>query len=98
MSLIKLSNGVEISEETVVAALEKAGIETKPKPEHIFEAGDVAYVDGVCEPGNWRLIASIAGKLKSVNQCGWIQGDGTQQYFKNNHYQYYDKQRNLLKY
>jgi hypothetical protein len=95
MSLIKLSNGVEISEETVVIALEKAGIETKSK--HIFEAGDVAYIDGINIPSDWRLIISVEGRLRSVNQNGYVQGNGTQQYFENNHYQYYDRQEDLLK-
>ena len=97
MSLIRLSNGVEISEDTIVAALEKAGIETKlPETKHIFEAGDVAYVDGTNKCQDWRLIVSINGKLKSVNRNGWIQGNGTQEYFKNNYYIFAGKQSDLL--
>lgn len=92
--MIRLSNGVEISEDTVINALEEAGISTTPK--HIFEAGDVAYIYENNNSVNWRLIISIHRKLKSVNQFGWIQGDGSQEYFKNNHYKYAGKQKDLL--
>lgn len=68
MSMIKLSSGVEISEETVVAALKKVGIETEPsKPKHIFEAGDVATT----KYENWRFVIRIDGKIQSVNKYGF---------------------------
>lgn len=92
--MIRLSNGVEISEDTVINALEKAGINTTPK--HIFRAGDVAYIYGSRYPGDWRLIISINGKLKSTNRLGWIQGDGSQKYFENNAYKYAGRQQDLL--
>lgn len=93
--IIKLSNGVEISEETVVNALKKAGISVEPK--HVFNAGDVAKVFGNTSPGSWRLIASIDGKLYSINQLGYKQGDGTQQYFEHNGYKFVGRQQDILK-
>lgn len=93
--MIKLSNGVELSEDTVVSALKKAGINVEPK--HIFEAGDVAYVGSMKSPYDWRLIFSFTGSLYSVNQAGYKQGDGTQGYFERNHYKYVGRQINLLK-
>ena len=62
--MIRLSNGVEISEDTVVAALKKAGISVEPK--HVFKAGDVA------EPswGGRRIIVRINNTLHAVNLNG----------------------------
>ena len=92
--MIRLSNGVEISEHTVINALEKAGITTKPV--YIFKAGDVAYIYESDRPGSWRLIISINGKLKSTNQLGHIQGDGSQKYFRDNFYKYAGRQQDIL--
>jgi len=65
MSLIKLSNGVEISEETVVAALEKAGIETKPK-EPVF--GDIVTVSGYAT--RRIILYDKSGKLVGIGRNG----------------------------
>ena len=94
--MIKLSNGVEISEDTVVSALKKAGITVEPK--HIFKAGDVAYVGHTKSPYDWRLIFRCDDrKLYSVNQAGNKQGDGSQEYFERNHYNYVGRQLTLLR-
>lgn len=65
--MIKLSNGVEISEDTVVSALKKAGISVEPKPKkHVFEAGDVV------EPP-WkekRIIIKVGGDLRAFGLDG----------------------------
>lgn len=92
--MIKLSTGVEISEETVVSALKAAGINIEPK--HIFAAGDVAQVFGNKSPGSWRLIVLIDSKLYSINQLGSKQGDGTQEYFGYNGYKFVGRQQDLL--
>jgi len=92
MSLIKLSNGVEISEDTIVAALEKAGIETKPpEPKHIFEAGDVAKSEG-----EWRIIIKVKGELQSFTTDGYYINGG-QTKFEQFNYQFVGKLENLLK-
>ena len=93
MSLIKLSNGVEISEDTIVAALEKAGIETKPpEPKHIFEAGDVA----ITEYAEWRFIVRVDGKTYSVNKNGLRCSTG-QKDFDYYGYKFVGRLKNLLK-
>jgi len=92
MSLIKLSNGVEISEETVVAALEKAGIETKPKPKHIFKAGDVARN----EYGELRIIIKRSGEICSFGLVGEYQNTG-QDGFERLNYEYIGRLKDLLK-
>jgi len=96
MSMIRLANGVEISEETIVAALEKAGIETKPKPkQHIFEAGDVAK-HPTTFPGKWRFIVWFKGELKSFDESGYYMSTG-QEKFENEGYEFVGKQKDLLK-
>ena len=95
MKMIKLSNGVEISEDTVISALKKAGINVEPK--HVWEAGDVAYIYGDKSPSCWRLIVLINGKLYSINQLGYKQGNGTQEYFGRSGYKFVGKQKNILK-
>ena len=93
MSMIKLGNGVEISEDTVVAALKKAGIETKPpESKHIFGAGDVAKN----EDGEWRFIVYVNGKLYSVDRGGYSLSEG-QKSFERWGYQFVGKLKNLLK-
>jgi len=87
--MFKLSNGVMISEDTIVAALEKAGIETKPK--HVFKAGDVAM-----SYGNWRFIVHVEGKLHSVNKRG-VKCSIGQDEFEYYNYQYVGKLEDLLK-
>lgn len=65
--MIRLSNGVEISEDTVISALKKAGISVEPKPKkHIFKAGDVV------EPswGGRRVIVDVYGVLHAVDKNG----------------------------
>ena len=64
MSLIKLSNGVELSEDTVVAALKKAGIETNP-PESKF--GDIVTFRN----GDRRIwLYDNKGKLGAFDRYG----------------------------
>lgn len=94
--MIKLSNGVEVSEETVVSALKKAGISVEPK--HIFRQGDVAHLRGNSDwPTEWRLIINRGYKgLYSVDYHGVIQGDGSQAYFERYKYVYSGRQENLL--
>lgn len=71
--MITLSNGVELSESTVVSALKKAGISVEPKPKkHIFKAGDVARN----EDGEWRLIVRVCGTLYGIDKRGLRQGSG----------------------
>ena len=52
--LMKLSNGVELSEETVISALKAKGINVEPR--HEFVAGDVAFISGKKSLDGWRLI------------------------------------------
>ncbi len=95
--MIKLSTGVEISEDTVISALKKAGINVEPK--HIFKAGDVAYA-GQESPANWRLISLINHKLYGINQNGILQGSltvGGQDHFDAFDYKYVGRQSDLLK-
>lgn len=92
MSMIRLSNGVEISEDTVVSALKKSGISVKPKPKHIFEAGDVAKHPYL----GLRIILNIGEKLKSFDQDGCYLSTG-QEEFDNESYKYVGKLRDLLK-
>lgn len=90
--MIKLSNGVEISENTVVSALKKAGISVEPKPKkHIFSAGDMAKND----MGLWRLIVRISGKNYSVDRYGTYQGQG-QGHFEALDYKYVGKLSNTV--
>lgn len=94
--MIKLSSGVELSEDTVVAALKKAGISVEPK--HVFEAGDVAYFDGVETDPNWRLIANVGGTLYAINKNGEnASGHANQSYFETWNYKYVGRQEDLLK-
>ena len=93
--MIKLSNGVELSEETVISALKKAGIEVNPpEPGHEFRPGDVAYFDGYECPECWRFITV---GLKSVSSDGFINGEGTQEYFHKNNYKYAGRMTDLIK-
>ena len=91
-TMIYLSNGVEVSEDTIVSALKKAGINVEPK--HVFEAGDVV------ESGNFsnrkRIILQIDGMLKSYNLDGFPQSTGQQQ-FEANGYKFIGKLKDLLK-
>lgn len=93
--MIRLSTGVELSEDTVVSALKKAGIRVEPK--HVFEAGDVAYNSSIKDLYSWRLIFRCNGGLYSINQAGTKQGDGSQEYFEHNHYRYVGRQKDLLR-
>lgn len=96
--MIKLSNGVELSENTIVAALEKAGINVEPvKPKHIFKPGDVAKRDNL-----WRLIISFKGTLYAVDKYGTVQGvnnldsEQGQAHFEKYDYKYIGRQSDLL--
>ena len=67
MSMIKLSNGVELSEDTVVAALKKAGIETNP-PEPKF--GDIVTFHKNGDRRIW-LCEKRSGAFNCYgNRCG----------------------------
>jgi len=100
MSMIKLSSGVEISEQTVLSALQSAGIEVKPK--HIFESGDVAYYGGRESKDDWRFMVRINGKLYSVNLGGAEAAlfnhnlNHSQKYFERNNYKFAGKLRDLI--
>jgi len=101
--MIKLSSGVELSEDTVVAALKKAGISVEPRrsptasvPKHIFKAGDVAYYGGIESLGNWRFIVSAGGKLYAIGSNGLPTGSYSQKDFEYHHYKYAGKQYDLL--
>lgn len=88
-SMITLSNGVEISEDTIVSALKKAGIAVEPK--HIFAAGDVAR--GRC---GVRIIASgSSGLLTSYDLDGATWSTG-QKSFEDNSYKYLGKLRDMI--
>lgn len=94
--MIKLSTGVEISEDTVISALKKAGISVEPK--HVFNKGDVAYNETnnkIDKPKDWRLIVGVNGKLCSVDSYGILQG-WEQKYFERNNYVYAGRQLDLL--
>ena len=96
--MIKLSNGVEISEDTVVSALKKAGISVEPKPKHIFQAGDVAYLGGYKELGCLRFIVKLNGKLHSLYRNGYCaSGDVNQDYFERYNYRYAGRLEDFLK-
>jgi hypothetical protein len=96
--MITLSNGVELSEETVVAALKSQGIDVEPKPKkHQFRVGDVAYHSGVKCPINWRLIVNLNGKLTSVGSRGYNSGSRGQKDFERHNYKFVGRQENLLK-
>lgn len=86
LKMIKLSTGVEISEDTVVSALKKAGISVEPK--HVFEAGDVAVNEG--EADIWRFIIRIDGRLCGVDRHGFNNGKG-QKYFEAHNYKFVGK-------
>jgi len=91
-TMITLSTGVEISEETVISALKKAGISVEPK--HIWKAGDVAYRRGIQNLNNWRLIVRINGELLSINHCGAVRTNS--KYFDIYDYKYAGRQSDLL--
>lgn len=97
MSLIKLSNGVEISEDTIVAALQKAGIETNlSEPQHIFEAGDVAKKLNSIFHNNWRFIVRFREELHSFDSKGLYMSTG-QDRFELENYKFIGRQSDLLK-
>lgn len=89
LKMITLSNGVEISEDTVVSALKKAGINVEPK--HIFKTGDVAE----SEYGGWRLIVKIDSELVSIDESGYEQSKNQAQ-FEDNGYKYVGKLIDLV--
>ena len=70
--MIKLSNGVELSESTVISALKKAGINVEPK--HIFRAGDVVNC-GCYHKSKRIIIRQSDGKLIAIDEDG-TQRDG----------------------
>lgn len=95
-NMIKLSTGVEVSEETVISALKKAGISVESK--YVFKAGDVAYneINGKSHSSDdWRFIVNIDGKLCSICAPGTLQG-WEQKYFERNNYVYAGRQSDLL--
>jgi len=67
--MIKLSNGVELSEDTVVSALKKSGI--KVEPEHIFRHGEIVEN----RYGDKRILVRVNGKLQSIDKNGYCMGD-----------------------
>lgn len=78
--MIKLSNGVEVSEETVVNALKKAGITTEPV--HIFKPGNICfYTSGnKREKSNWRMIVKTKEGIGAVDANGeFIAADMSQE-------------------
>ena len=91
LKMIKLSNGTEISEDTVISALKKAGISVEPK--HIFQAGDVATSGTTTY---WRFIIQVDGKLYSVGKNGYVCGTG-QDCFTENEYKFVGRQSDLLR-
>jgi len=93
--MMKLSNGVEISEDTVVSALKKVGINVEPsKPKHIFKAGDMA------KSGNFsnskRIILLISGLLRSFDLDGYPQSTGQNQ-FESCGYEFIGKLTDFIK-
>jgi len=77
--MIKLSTGVELSEDTVISALKKAGISVEPK--HVFKAGDVAYYGGKTHLSTeWRFIVLIDGKLCAINRWGSVSSTGQESF------------------
>jgi hypothetical protein len=94
--MIKLSNGVELSEDTVVSALKKAGISVEPK--HVFSPGDIAYHSGnTTTPNCWRLITKIGGKLIAIGLNGLPSGSYNQKDFEYHGYKYVGKIWDLVK-
>lgn len=95
LKMIKLSTGVEISENTVINALQKAGISVE-LPKHIFQAGDVAKANG-----EWRFIVKFEDVLYSVdkygNQLRGITTKSGQDHFVTYNYKYVGRQSDLLK-
>lgn len=74
MSMIKLSTGVEISEDTIISALKKAGINTEP-PEPKF--GDFVKYRG----GDVRIwLYDRTGKLCAFDNIGRIVGSHSYDY------------------
>jgi hypothetical protein len=95
--VFELSNGVEISEDTVINALKKAGISVEPpKPYYVFKAGDVAYYGSDRVSSNWRFIVKIKDDLYGINQCGVSCSIG-QSDFEECNYRYAGRLANLLK-
>lgn len=91
--MIKLSNGVEVSEDAVVSALNKAGINVEPpKPKYIFKAGDVARN----ENNETRIIVRVNGALKSFSKHGTSISDG-QQDFERFDYKYVGRISDFIK-
>lgn len=68
--MIKLSNGVELSEDTVVSALKKAGINVEPK--RVFKYGDVVAAGMT---GIRIIINTYAGVLIAVDKHGVQRGN-----------------------
>lgn len=93
MSLIKLSNGIEISEDTIMSALKKVGIGTNlPEPtKYIFRAGDIAKN----KHGKWRLIVSVGGILLSVDEDGRELLTSGQEKFEHYGYQFIGRLKDL---
>lgn len=93
--MIELSNGVEISEDTVVSALKKAGISVEPK--HVFRAGDVVKTNW--ELDSKRIIIHVyGGNLIAVDIHGSQHGsdadsDGK---FRGCHYEYVGKLSDMI--
>ena len=93
--MIRLSNGVELSEDTVISALKKAGISVEPK--HVFKAGDVAKT-------NWSgdteriIINTHGGNLIAVDTHGNQRGsdkDGDGR-FRDCRYEYVGRLSDML--
>ena len=95
MSMIKLSTGVELSEDTVVSALKKVGINVEP--EHIFKAGDVAETKW-SEDTERIIVHTYDGNLIAVDTDGHQRGndkdnDGR---FRDCHYKYIGRLSDML--
>ena len=70
--MITLSNGVEISEETVVNALRKAGIETEPAQKTNGEFYPIATVHYVGREEPYRLILNLPDMYLSNEHKGFV--------------------------
>lgn len=96
--MIKLSTGIEISEDTIISALKKAGISVEPK--HVFSRGDIAYAHNGVKYGknksDWRFIVQLDGKLHGFDRWGNYSGSCGQVQFESNNYEYAGKQVDLL--
>ena len=92
MSRMRDVRGLAISEDTVVAALEKYGFTFKPES-YVFQAGDVAETGKRC----LRIIVKIDGQLYAIDNADGIHTTTGQAEFEKWGYKKVGELKDLLK-